>query len=167
MFARLIFPVVARLHRVDPAATAVRPGVDPDFIELRPLDTDGDLIADVGRAEHPVQDVLCQVEPEAQEALELTPGGDAPRSRLVLVFSTRHLQRQGLYDRATGRLDLRAGDRVSELASLVGTPLWRPRAGAGLYLTEARLASWGLGRMPAPRLVIATFEDRPAARRGG
>lgn len=167
MLGRLIFPVVARLHRVDPIATAASPGVDEDFAELRPLDTDGDQVADVGRGEHPAQALLCQVEPGEQEAVALTPGGDVPRTRLVLVFSTVHLQRHGLYDRATGRLDLRAGDRLSELVSLVGTPLWRPRVGAGLYLTEARLTSWGLGRIAVPRLVQATFEDRPQARRVG
>lgn len=166
MITRLIFPVTATLYRVDPAATAVVPGYDPDFAELRLVDTNGDGVADVERAELPPIDLLCQVEPKAQERLTMTPAGDAPRSELTLVFHTRQLAARGVYDTSTGTLDLRPADRLAALRSLTGVPLWVPREGRGLYLTEARLAGWGLGRTPRANLVVATFVDRPAVRRG-
>jgi hypothetical protein len=82
------------------------------------------------------------------------------------VFHTRQLAARGVYDRTTGTLDLRPGDRLAALRSLVGTALWIPREGRGMYLTEAKLAGWGLGRTAQANLVLATFEDRPVARRG-
>ncbi len=152
--------------RVDPAGTAAAPGFDPDFAEPRLVDTDGDGVADVDRAELPPIDLLCQVEPEAQERLAMTAAGDVPRSEVTLVFHTRQLAARGVYDRSTGTLDLRPGDRLAALRSLVGTALWIPREGRGMYLTEAKLAGWGLGRTAQANLVLATFEDRPVARRG-
>lgn len=163
---RLIFPVRGTIARVDPTATAVSPGYDPDFAELRLVDGDGDGVADAARAELPPVELLCQVEPATQERLTMTAAGDAPDSRLVLVFHTRHLERRGLYSRTTGALGLRAGDRLVDLRSLAGSTLWTPRAGCELYLTEARLAGWGLGRVPHANLVLATFDERPAVRRG-
>jgi hypothetical protein len=165
MTGRLIFPVRATVHRVDPASTAVAPGYDPDFAELRLVDGDRDGMADVERAELPPLELLCQVEPQSQERLSMTAAGDVPRTAVVLVFHTRELSLRGVYDRRAGELVLRPGDRLSALRSLVGTPIWVPREGCGLYLTEARLAGWGLGSTPEANLVLATFEDRPAARR--
>lgn len=162
---RLIFPVVATIARLDPTATAARPGYDLDFAEPRLVDGDGDGIADVARAELPPVELVCQVEPAAQERLAMTPAGDVPDSRMTLVFHTRELARRGLYDRGTARLDLRPGDRLVAIHTLARLPVWVPGVGRGLFLVEARLAGWGLGRVPRANLVLATFEDRPAARR--
>jgi hypothetical protein len=165
MSGRLIFPITATLCRIDPTATALVPGFDTDFAEPRLVDTDGDGVADVERAELPPIDLLCQVEPKAQERLAMTAAGDVPRTEVTLVFHTRQLAARGLYDRSTGTLDLRPGDRLAALRSLTGVALWVPREGRGMYLTEAKLAGWGLGRTPQANLVLATFEDRAAARR--
>lgn len=162
---RLIFPVRATLALVDAVATAAAPGYDPDFAELRLVDRDGDGVADGARAELPPLELLAQVEPQTQERLAMTPAGDVPDTRLSLVFHTRHLHRQGLYSRVTGSLGLRAGDRLVALRSLTGATLWTPRAGCELYLVEARLTGWGLGRVPRANLVVAAFEPRPATRR--
>lgn len=167
MSGRLVFPVVATLCRVDPAATAAMPGYDPEFAELRLVDTDDDGVADVERAELPPIELLCQVEPKAQEQLTMTPAGDVPRSELTLVLHTRHLAARGVYDTSTGTLHLRPGDRLAALRSTAGITIWVPGERRGLYLIEAKLAGWGLGRTPRANLVLATFVDRPAARRGG
>ena len=166
MFGKLLFPCLAELCRLDPTVMAVTPGYDPDFAEPRVVDGDGDGVGDAARAELPPVVVPCQVEPGEQERLAMTPAGDVPRSRMVLVFHTRDLAARGLYDRSVGRLDLRAGDRLARITTLVGTPVYTPREGHGLFLTEAKLAGWGLGRVPTANLVLATFEDRPAQRRG-
>ena len=63
---RLIFPVRGTIARVDPTATAVSPGYDPDFAELRLVDGDGDGVADAARAELPPVELLCQVEPASE-----------------------------------------------------------------------------------------------------
>ena len=164
--SRLIFPVIATLRRVDPAGTAVTPGYDADFAEPRLVDTDGDGVADLDRAELAPIDLLCQVEPAAQERVAMTAAGDVPRSEVTLVFHTRQLAARGVYHQGTGTLDLRPGDRLATLRSLAGIALWVPREGRGMYLTEAKLAGWGLGRTAQANLVLATFEDRPAGRRG-
>ena len=162
----LIFPLMATLHRVDPTATMAAPGYDPDFAELRLVDGDGDGVADGQRAELPPVEVPCQVEPDEQERLGMTSAGDVPQSRVVLVFHTRDLIAHGFYSRVTGVLGLRPGDRLAAIRTLTGEPVWVPGQGRGLYLTDAKLAGWGLGRVPRANLVLATFEDRPAVRRG-
>jgi hypothetical protein len=170
MAGRLIFPVVAELHLLDPAAMAADPdgsgpltgGLDPDFHE--PLVRDS--AADRGRRELPPVRVRCQVEPDHDERLFMVPAGNAPMSRLALVLHARDLEQRGLLDHATGLARIGVGDRLGGLYDLAGTPLRVVRTPPGLYVVEIRPIGFGLRlRRPTRNLFLVTFEDRPQSRR--
>jgi hypothetical protein len=170
MSARLIFAVEAELCRVDAAAMAADPdgagplipGLDPDFHE--PVVRD--VAQDRGRRELPPVRVRCQVEPDRDEELYMTPAGNVPVSRLTLVLHARDLHRRGLLDLTTGRPHIDVGDRLSGLFDLAGVALHLVRTPPGLYLVEVRPIAFGLRRArPTRNLFLARFEDRPQTRR--
>ncbi len=166
MRGRLIFPLLADLHRLDPVAMATQaPGYDADFKEPALLDPDGDGLSDVFRREHPPIRVPCQVEPEALNSLRMTPSGNTPASSLDLVFHFRDLERLGLVDVTTGEALIRASDRLGGLFDTEGQLVWAVRTPPGLYVTEARHAGFGLSRRrPRRNLLVVSFSDRPAGR---
>jgi hypothetical protein len=170
----LIFRFVAQLHRLDTAALAqddpdgagpLTGGYDPDFREPVLVDADDDGIAEQLRRELPPIRVPCQVEPEAFEALRMTPNGNAPRSELALVFHFRDLERLGLVDTASGDALIRVGDRLGALYDVAGNLVQAVRTPPGLYVVEARPIGFGLHRAkPSRNLLLTTFSDRPEAR---
>lgn len=166
MRGRLIFPFLAEVFRLDTRAMAtVAPGYDPDFKEPALVDTDGDGVANPYRREHPPVRVPCQVEPEALDALRMTPSGNTPRSSVDLVFHFRDLERMGLVDAATGEALIRTSDRLGALYDAAGQLVWAVRTPPGLYVTEARHAGFGLfRRRPRRNLLVVSFTDRPAGR---
>lgn len=146
MFApRLIHPVVAVLHRLDPAATwAVDPpgppdsGFDPDFKEYAIYDDPGRTSA---RRERSPIEVRCQVEQESYETLVATFGGDSPVTDTVLVARTKELRAAGLIG-SDGELDIPKGSRVSSILD----PVTRQKVVkdfSDMYVFEARPRSWG------------------------
>ena len=151
---RLIFALLAELHRVDPEGTPY----DPDFDE--PIGP--------GRGELPPVRVRCQVEPRLLEEVQMRLAGNAPRSRLQLVFHFRDLEVLGLVEPSTGEAAIRPGDRLGALYDLGGRLVQTIRTPPGLYVTEARPIGFGLGRMPRRNLLLVTFEARAQApRRSG
>jgi hypothetical protein len=166
MRGRLIFPFLAEVFRLDTRAMAtVAPGYDPDFKEPALVDTDGDGVANPYRREHPPVRVPCQVEPEALDALRMTPSGNTPRSSVDLVFHFRDLERMDLVSAATGEALIRTSDRLGALYDAAGQLVWAVRTPPGLYVTEARHAGFGLfRRRPRRNLLVVSFSDRPAGR---
>ena len=176
MRGRLVFPFLAELSRLDTHAMAtvdpdgagpLEAGYDPDFKEPVLVDRDDDGIGERVRAEHPPVRVPCQVDTKVFEELRMFASGNAPRSRLDLVFHFKDLERLGLVDPGTGDALVRPGDRLGALYDKAGELVQAVRTPPGLYVTEARPSGFGLN-MARPRrnLLIATFEDRqPAARR--
>ncbi|MDP1916435.1 MAG: hypothetical protein Q8L14_09330 [Myxococcales bacterium] len=166
MRGRLIFPLLAELHRLDPVAMATQaPGYDEDFKEPALFDVDGDGVGDAFRREHPPVRVPCQVEPETLNAVRMTPSGNTPASSLDLVFHFRDLEQLGLVDGTTGEALIRASDRLRGLFDIEGQLVWAVRTPPGLYVTEARHAGFGLfRRRPRRTLLVVSFSDRPAGR---
>ena len=176
MRGRLIFPFLAELFRLDTAAmAAVDPdgpgplegGYDPDFKEPVVVDQDDDGIGERVRQEHPPVRVPCQVDTKVFEELRMFASGNAPRSRIDLVFHFKDLERMGLVDGDTGDPLLRPGDRLGALYDKAGQLVQEVRTPPGLYVTEARPIGFGLN-MARPRrnLLLVAFEDRqPAAGR--
>ena len=163
MRGRLIFPFIAELHRLDTQAMA--PDYDEDFKEPVLVDSDDDGVGEPFRREHPPVRVPCQVEPEALDALRMTPSGNTPRSSVDLVFHFRDLERMGLVDAATGEALIRTSDRLGALYDAAGQLVWAVRTPPGLYVTEARHAGFGLfRRRPRRNLLVVSFSDRPAGR---
>jgi hypothetical protein len=95
--------------------------------------------------------------------------GNAPKSRIDLVFHFKNLERLGLVDSATGDSLLRPGDRLGCLRDLCGDLVQEIRTPPGLYITESRPLGFGLNMaMPRRNLLLVTFEDRmQGARRRG
>jgi hypothetical protein len=108
--------------------------------------------------------VPVQVEPEAFEALRMTPSGNAPDTQLQLIAHLRDLERLDLVDAETGRCRLAAGDRLLLLRDRAGRPVETFRARPGVFLTEARPMGFGLGRTPRANLLRLSFEDRAVSR---
>ena len=174
MRGRLIFPLLAQLHRLETAAMAAAgpdgaggsaSGYDEDFREPVLVDADGDGVAEPFRREYPPLRIPCQVEPEAFEALRMTAAGNAPRSALELVFHFRDLERLELVDAASGDALVRPGDRLGGLYDIEGRLVQAVRTPPGLYVTEARSIGFGLNRRrPTRNLLLVSLQDRPAAR---
>jgi hypothetical protein len=164
MRGRLIFPFLAELRRLDTAAIAAGPpGYDDDFKEPAMLDV-GEQLGDRARREFAPVLVPCQVEPETFEAFDMQPAGQAPSSRLRLVFHFTDLERLELVDGATGHSLIRVGDRLAALCDREGSIVQATRTPPGLYVVEARPLGFGLGAArPRRNLLLATFEETAIA----
>ena len=173
MRGRLIFPFLAELCRLDTRGTAqgepdgtgsLGAGYDPDFKESVLVDRNDDGVGERVRREYPAIRLPCQVEPEVFDALRLLASGNAPRSRLELVFHFADLERVGLVDPTSGDALLRPGDRLIALCDLAGVLVQAIRTPPGLYVTEARPLGFGLNMAnPQRNLLLVTFGDRPLA----
>ena len=171
MRGRLIFAFLAEVARLDTLAIAqVDPdgpgpstsGYDPDFKESVLVDADDDGIGERVRKEHPPVRLRCQVEPEAFEELHMFASGNAPHSRIVLVFHFRDLEQQGLVDAATGDALIRPGDRLAAIYDLNQVLVQAIRNPPGLFVTEARPIGFGLNlAKPSRNLLLVSFSNRP------
>jgi hypothetical protein len=173
MRGRLIFKFLAELCRLDTHATATTDpdgpgpltgGYDPDFKEAVVVDQDDDGVGERVRLEHPPVRVPCQVDTKVFDELRMMASGNAPRSRLDLVFHFKDLERMGLVDAASGDALIRPGDRLAALRDLCGDLVQEVRTPPGLYVTEARPIGFGLNmKRPRRNLLLVAFEDRQQA----
>ena len=170
MRGRLIFAFLAELHRLDTHATAtvdpdgagpLEGGYDPDFKEPVLVDQDDDGIGERIRQEHPAVRIPCQVDTKAFEELRMLASGNAPKSRVDLVFHFKDLERMGLVDPTSGDALLHPGDRLGAIYDKAGDLVQQVRTPPGLYITEARPIGFGLNMArPKRNLLLVTFEDR-------
>jgi hypothetical protein len=166
---RLIFPVLAELYQLDSAATARGPlrdgaGFDADFREPVLVDRDGDGLAEPYRIEGGPILVPAQVEVMALQEVKMTGAGDAPASKVALVMHFRDLTRMGLVDPFTGASRIGVGTRLGALRDPRGRLIQAFPDRPGLFATESKPMSFGLGPHPTRNLLLVTFEDRPQAR---
>lgn len=169
---RLIFPLVARIARLDPVATVADPdgagplesGLDDEFRE-----TVAEVSASAGSEpgsssrQEVLVDVLAQVEPADVERLQAGLTGAAPSSTLELVLHYSELETKGLVQ-ADGTPALKIGDRLAELRDLRSGALVETfRDPPGMYATSVRPA-WGwLDRRR--NLLLMTFASRDLSTR--
>jgi len=174
MRGRLIFQFLAELRRLDAAATAADPdgvgphtsGYDEDFRESVLVDQDGDGVGTPVRMELPAVRVPCQVDTKVFDELRMHAAGNAPRSRLDLVFHFRDLERLALVDAETGGALVRAGDRLAGIYDRSGALVQAVPPKPGLYVTDTRPSGFGLGLVrPRRNLLLVTFEGRELATR--
>lgn len=162
---RLIFPFLARLHLLDTqtsANTEIAPGVpgfDPDFREGALVDLDQDGIAERVRAELADTLVRCQVEPERVEELAMSGAGNAPVSRLDLVFHFADLEAAGLVDPEDGVGRIRIGTRVSELLTVRQERVQLVAPPTGLFAIESRPLGFGMSALRR-NLLFVRFANR-------
>lgn len=173
MHGRLIFSFVAELARLDTLGTATADpdgpasttsGYDPDFKESVLVDENDDGVGERRRRELPPVRLPCQVEPYAFDAMRMLAAGNAPRSRIELVFHFSDLEREGLVDATTGDALVRPGDRLAALFDRAGALVQAIPSSPGLYATEARPIGFGLDLVrPRRNLLLVSFADRPLA----
>ncbi len=166
MNGRLIFPFKAEILRLDTVATkavTVDPdvhateGYDEDFDEPALKDTEGDNLGKLQRIEKTAILVPCQVEDQELDAQEQAQTGDIPNSFMRLVFHINGLKKLSLMDLTTGLPKIRKNDRVTRILDKCDnvTTVFR---GDGLFITEVRPISYGIGL--SQNLFLAICEDR-------
>lgn len=84
------------------------------------VDQDDDGVGERVRQEYPPARVPCQVDTRVFDELRMMASGNAPRSRLDLVFHFKDLERMGLVDAASGDALIRPGDRLAAIRDLCG-----------------------------------------------
>lgn len=164
MRGRLINPFVAEIAQLDIAATAADPdgagvltsGYDKTFREPVKLVATGQR----ARVEKASIFVPCQVEVGVFETLQQLASGNAPDSRIVLVFHFRDLELASLVD-AQGYAKLRPNDRLVSIRRKRDLTVIQaiPKERGGLYITECQPQSFGLSGGER-NLLLCTFEER-------
>ncbi len=165
MRGSLIFAFLAEVRRYDPAGVVAHgDGFDADFKEPVLLDRDDDGLGERVRAEHPPVRIPCQVETQEFEAERMYPAGNAPSSKLTLVFHFKDLERLGLVDALTGEALIRTGDRLAGIYDKAGRLVQATRTPSGLYATEVRPIGFGLHRAgPTRNLLLVQFDEHRTA----
>jgi hypothetical protein len=167
---RLIFQFLAEVFRLDTQAMdgsdpdgpgPLESGYDPDFKEPVLVYQIDDGIGERFRAEYPPVKIPCQVETKVFEELRMLGSGNAPKSRVDLVFHYRDLERLQLVDSASGDAVIRPGDRLNAIYDKAENLVQAIRTPPGLYVTESQPIGFGLNMAhPKRNLLLVTFEDR-------
>ncbi len=162
---RLIWPFVARLRPLDPAATdaAIAPsaGFDDVFREPAQVPAAGVQQGVDARAELAAVDLPCQVEDQAWDQLRMMRTGIGAQLEVVLVFHFRDLELRGLVDAVTGTATVpRVGDRLASIHRAADLALVQEvPTPPGLYCVEAQPRSYGLSGGER-NLLVCTFRER-------
>lgn len=166
---RLIFPMLARIGRIDPNAMASDPdgageltsGFDDDFREPVRV-PDGTQAGAPARLEFAPIDIPAQVEDQEWRSLNMEMTGNDPRTSITLVFHFADLERLGFVDPVTkGATCPVIGDRLIAIVD--------PNSGSveqkapGIYCVHAEPRSYGLGARRR-NLLVCTFTERGKAR---
>lgn len=169
---RLIFPMLARIGRVDLASMGADPdatgplttGFDDDFREPIRV-ADGTQAGAARRLEYALVDIPAQVEDQQWQSLSMEATGNDPSTSITLVFHFADLERLGFIDPTTKSATCPiVGDRLDAIVD--------PRTGAveqkapepGIYCVHAEPRSYGLGALRR-NLLVATFSERGKSRR--
>jgi hypothetical protein len=172
MRGRLINPFLAEIVQLDTVATAEDPdgagpltsGYDSDFKETV-IVPGSEWRGRDARSEKPVIRVPCQVEVGEFGQLQELLTGMSPKSHLVLVFHFEDLERMGLVDQASGDALLKVDDRLVSIRDYhTGDLVQAVRTPPGLYITEVRPQSFGLGLKR--NLLFAVFDERALGAKG-
>lgn len=156
---RLIFPVIARIARVDLATMS--DNFDPVFHEARPIATaTSPQEGAESRIELATIDLRAQVEDEAWETLRMMKNGDAARLELTIIMHFADLELGGYVDPETGDVIApRVGDRLVGFYREADRTLIQTVPEPGLYCEEAIPRSHGLDG-GTRNLLAVTFRDR-------
>lgn len=159
MRGRLIQPFLAELYRLDTNSTAQAAGYDADFKTTKVSYPAG--VRTSSRRELAAVRLPCQVEIGQWHAQRVMLSGNAPDTRLTLVFHYRDLEAAGLVDAETGEAKIRVNDRLAGIYDSRTGEVTQKLPGEGVYATEVQQAAFGIGRRK--NLLVVIFEDRPKA----
>lgn len=140
----------------DGPGPALASGYDDDFDEVIVLtDAGGERVS--GRDEESPVFLPCNVEVTSFQALSQLASGNAPDSKIQLVFHRKDLEEQRLIDCDTGECLVRVNDRLVSLRDDCRRVVQVIRTPPGLYVTEVQ-PTFGIGR--TPDLLLMSFQDR-------
>jgi hypothetical protein len=172
MRGRLLFPLLARIGRLDPVATDADPdgagplqsGYDDEFRETMIVAQADTSERGAGTRRETMVDLLAQVEPADTERLSEAATGASPTSALTLVLHYAELEEKGLVA-ADGAPLLRIGDRLAELRDPVSGALVETfRDPPGLFAVAVTPGGGWLGQRR--NLLLMIFADRQLSVRG-
>lgn len=156
MRGRLICKFLAELARLNTQGTANASGYDPDFRTTKVTYPGG--VRTSSRVELPSVKLPCQVEDNLWGTQRQTAAGNAPDTKLVLVFHFRDLERLSLVDPATGDALIRVNDRLVGIYDYNTQALIQiVRPDTQVFATEVKPV-FGLGMKR--NLLIVTFDER-------
>lgn len=160
MRGRLIFQFLAEVQRVNTSLIQSSGDYDPDFREVKKVDTDSDGIGETKIQYHTSELIPCQIEPTSWEAVRRHSLGSDPDVEIVLIFHFRDLERMSLV--ATNGIALiHEGDKLVSIKDKFGTLVQTVREPPGLYVAEATPVSFGLNMAhPHRNLLEVTFKSR-------
>lgn len=141
---RLIFPMICELALIDTDGAEQAGRQDPVFRTLPASNATG--VRRTGRYESPTTIRLhAQVEDISAQRQRQIAAGNAPESRLGLVFHFEELEELGLVD-ADGLAKVRVNDRLVAIYDADGDELQErfPGVPGGLYCVEVPPHSFGL-----------------------
>jgi hypothetical protein len=146
---------------MDPdGAGALVSGFDEDFKEPVLVDTDNDGVSDFVRSEHDAVFAPCQVEPVANEVLQMSDAGNTPQTVIDLVFHMKDLERMGLVN-TDGTPLIQNSDRLVSIRDRKGVVVQHFKNPPGLFVVESRPLGFGLGLHHSCRnLLFVKFRDR-------
>lgn len=163
MRGRIIFGFIVELAQLDTQATSNAGAYDDIFREPKlTKDAQGRRVS--GRQEKLVQ-LPCQVETGTFQALQMTPIGNAPPSKMTLVFHFRDLEERDLVAADTGQALIRVNDRVTQILTRDGRVEQTFPNPPGLFVIEATPSGFGFGGRK--ELLVVRCGDRPQAATGG
>jgi hypothetical protein len=136
-------------------------GFDDDFGEVIVFTTPNGA-REQARKEETVL-IPCNIENEAEEALDQRAAGNSPNSRLVVVVTRKTLDRMNLVNKENGESKIRVNDRLVSIQDKCGTIVRAFVKPPSMYVTESK---WIFGISQLPELLLLTCEEREQFTRG-
>lgn len=167
---RLIFPMLVRIGRIDPASMAIDPdgagpltsSFDADFREPVRVQN-GTQAGASARLESALVDIPAQIEDQEWKSLSMETTGNDPRTTITAVFHFADLERLGFIDPTTKNATCPiVGDRLDAIVD-PNTGVVEQKA-PGIYCVHAEPRSYGLGARRR-NLLVCTFSERGKSKR--
>lgn len=156
---RLILPLVAVIAPLDVETMGTAGSYDNVFDEVKRVDLLSDGVGTLDRKEKAQIEVLAQVETDREEMQRLSPSGNVAETAIALVLHLSNLERLGYYNRTTGALSLKVGDRLVRIKSRNGRRTMMEFERVPVYCSHVKALGAFLGN--DANLVLMQFEDRP------
>lgn len=163
---KLLFPLRARIARLDAESTFNADGFDPFMKQPKFAYTNAGTSAQqrVVATQYmaPIL-ILAQIERGRWMPLAMGPGGDVPDAMLTLIMHARHLKAMGLIDPSNGEIRLKKGDKLLGLFEKKQVPQPIPAQTIsdipGMYVEE--IEARGEGLAGKRNLFKLTFNGKP------
>lgn len=157
---RLIWPILAEIHRLDLEVVNSLGGYDSVYKEIK-LEPSADRLGTSARVEMAPIQIPIQFEPSSLRKLHMFANGDASTGRMVGVMHFQDLEDRALVHATNGQALIKKGDRLGALYRTDGTLIETITNPPGAFVTDATPETTLSGYR---NLLIVTFESRDEGR---